>query len=66
MRAPNDKETNVTPRLGWSAKEAAVRVGCSYGLIRKLIDEGKLPVRRLNRRVIILEADLKALLGVKE
>ncbi len=64
MKALNVETTSVTPRLGWSPKEAAARVGCSYGLIRKLIREGKLPAHHVNRRVIILEADLKALLGM--
>jgi excisionase family DNA binding protein len=66
MAMKKDKSISVTPRLGWSPKEAAARIGCSCGLVRKLIREGKLPSRNINRRVVILETDLRALLRMTD
>ena len=66
MRPLKTTQESVTDRLGWSPKEAAARIGCSSGLIKKLIREGKLPARHINRRVIILENDLRAILGMTD
>lgn len=49
---------NVTlSRLGWSLGELSAATGLSVGLLRKEVRCGALQVRRIGRRVIVLEED---------
>jgi excisionase family DNA binding protein len=47
-------------RLAYGVTEAAALYGVSKGLLRKFIREGRLPVKRVGRRVLILAPDLFA------
>jgi len=54
---------NVTgERLGWSVPEISTSLPLSEGFIRKEIKSGALKSRRIGRRIIVLDNDLKAYL----
>lgn len=50
-------------RLAWGINEAAKSCGVSPGHIRNVIAAGELPTKRLGRRVLILDADLRRWVG---
>lgn len=46
-------------REAWSAPELAVAYGLSVGFVRKQIRTGTLPAKKIGRRVIVLDEDLR-------
>ena len=59
-------ETNVThQRLAWSLKELSAALGLSVGFLRKQVNAGSLPVKRVGRRVLVLDKQLKDYLAVE-
>ena len=58
------RNTNVTnQRLAWSLAEAATSLGLSLGFLRKQVRAGSLRSRKIGRRLLILDEDLRAWLG---
>ncbi len=58
---------NVTaPRRAWSVSELSEMTGLSRGFWRKQIRTRALPSRKVGRRVLILEVDLKQYLGEEQ
>jgi excisionase family DNA binding protein len=57
--------TSVT-RLGWSVAELSAALGVSKGFLRKEIRAGALPVRRLGRRVLVLNEDVQGYLKQRQ
>ncbi len=54
---------NVTnERLAWSVPEICASLPLSQGFIRKEIKSGALKARRIGRRVIVLDQDLRTYL----
>ena len=53
-----EKVTSVTGRMAWSVYEVALYTGLSPGFIRKQIKAGKLPARKVGRRILVLDNDL--------
>ena len=57
----------ATPnRMAWSLPELAAALGLSIGFLRKEVHRGALRTRRIGRRVLVLEADLKTFLDRAE
>lgn len=55
--------TSVTKRLAWGLAELAEALGVSLGFLRKEITRGSLKARKVGRRVLVLDRDLKKYLG---
>lgn len=54
--------TNVTAapaRLAWSFAEASTMLGVSSNFLRREAQRGALPIRRVGRRVLIADQDLR-------
>jgi len=50
-------------RLAWALAELAPALRVSLGFLRKEIRRGSLKARKLGRRVVVLDEDLKRYLG---
>ncbi len=62
-------QANVTEsasRLAWSVDELTAKLGDSKGFLRGLIKSGKLPHKKLGRRILILDRDLQKFLSTSE
>jgi len=58
MKVSTGVLTSVT-KLGFSIQEVCHSLGLSKGFVLQQIKHGKLNVRRLGRRVIVLDEDLR-------
>lgn len=54
-------QTSVT-RCAWSISEISLSTGLSAGFLRKQVKLGSLRARKLGRRVVVLEKDLRRFL----
>ena len=59
-RAPNPATEQASRRLAFSVQEAAKAIGISRSSIYLEIGQRRLRVRKIGRRSVISEADLKA------
>jgi hypothetical protein len=50
-------------RIAWSLPELSAMLGLSVGFLRKEARRGALRTRRMGRRVLVTEADLRRFLG---
>lgn len=57
--------TSITNRSAWSVSEIAQATGVSIGFVRKQIHAGALSARKLGRRVVVLDEDLRAWLNTR-
>ncbi len=51
--------TITQKRMAWSLAEIAESTGLSLGFLRNEVRRGALPVKKLGRRVLVLEEDLR-------
>jgi len=58
MKASPESST-IVRKCGFSVKEICQHYGLSKGFVMKQIREGKLGARRLGRRLIVLDEDLR-------
>jgi excisionase family DNA binding protein len=58
MKDSGNPSRNVTTQ-GYSIRDICVTLGVSKGFVVKQIKQGKLRARRLGRRVIVLDSDLR-------
>jgi hypothetical protein len=60
-------QTSVTSsRLAWGISDISLSTGLSTGFLRKQIKAGKLRARRVGRRLLVLDGDLRIYLNNKE
>jgi excisionase family DNA binding protein len=52
------REEEREHRVAWSIEDAARATGISKSTMRRAIDQGKLPVSRIGRRVVISDETL--------
>ena len=57
------KRKDKTMRLAWSLLDISKQTGLSVSFLRKEVRDGRLPIKRFGRRVLVLDADLKTYLG---
>ena len=50
---------SVTTKMAWRLKELANASGLSVSFLRKEIREGRLPMRRAGKAVLVLDSDFK-------
>ena len=56
-------QANVTSqRIAWSLAEISEATGLSLGFLRNEVRSERLPIKRLGRRVLVLEEDLRSYL----
>lgn len=53
------QEISITDRRAWSVKEAAKTYSVSPGFLRRQIRAGALRARRIGRRVLLLDEDVR-------
>jgi excisionase family DNA binding protein len=63
--ARKPKQPAVAERRAYGVQEAADLYGVSRSFMWTQIRKGAVPVQRLGRRVLILDADLRAFFGEK-
>jgi excisionase family DNA binding protein len=63
MLSPHEGKPASVPRLGFSVEEAASASNCGRTTIFQEIREGRLKARKIGRRTIILDEDLRAWLA---
>ena len=56
-------ESVTSQRLAWGLAEAATSLGLSPGFLRKQVKVGALKSRKIGRRLLILDEDLRTWLG---
>lgn len=61
MESLKRPQTSITDRRAWSIPEAGAIYGVSNGFLRRRIKNGDLAARKVGRRVILLDKDLKDL-----
>jgi len=66
MQLNCESVTGGADRLAWSVEELTAKLGVSKGFLRGLIKSGKLPHKKLGRRVLILDRDLQVFLSTPE
>jgi predicted site-specific integrase-resolvase len=54
-----ERNTEIHTRLGWGLAELSKSLGVSIAFLRNEQRAGRLPVKRLGRRVIVTTDDLK-------
>jgi excisionase family DNA binding protein len=58
--------TSVTPPKAWSIAAIAASLGVSAGFLRNEIKRGRLKARKVGRRVLVFDVDLRRYLGEED
>lgn len=59
MKTNRTSVTKTNARLAWGVAEISASTGLSAGFVRHEIKSGRLQARRVGRRVLVLDADLR-------